>query len=386
MDGRIKPESVIGMGQKLIEIADGSSSEAAIQQLSAASGVEYAEPNYIYNMASTTPNDPSFSSLWGLHNTGLSGGTADIDMNAPEAWDITTGDSAVVVGVIDTGVDYTHSDLDDNAWINLAEIPGNGIDDDSNGYIDDVHGINAITGSGDPMEDHYHGTHVAGTIGAEGNNSVGVVGVNWNVQIAGCKFLDSGGSGSSSDAIDCLDYFVALKTAGVNLIATNNSWGGGGFSQSLKDAISAQEAAGILFIASAGNDGVDNDADPHYPSNYVNSNIISVAAIDDDGNLASFSEWGLNSVDVAAPGVSITSTFPGGSYGTISGTSMATPHVAGLAALIKANDPSADWMDIKNLILASGQPNPALEGLILSELKPDLSCIRHRLQAGLIFG
>ena len=203
-----------------------------------------------------------------MNNTGQSGGVADADIDAPEAWDISTGSHDVIIGVIDTGVDHTHPDLMANIWSNPGEIAGDGIDNDGNGFIDDMHGINAITSVGDPMDDQGHGSHVSGTIDAAGNNGIGVVGINHNVSIIGCKFLSASGSGSLFDALTCIDYFVDLKNNGINVRATNNSWGGGRFSQALSDAITSSEEANILFVAAAGNDAYDNDAQASYPSGY----------------------------------------------------------------------------------------------------------------------
>ena len=322
-----------------------------IRTLEEDSRVEYAELNYTLSIA-LEPDDPDYSLLWGLNNTGQSGGTADADIDAPEAWDITTGSADVIVGIIDTGVNYNHQDLIANMWTNPGEIPGDGKDNDNNGYIDDIHGINAITNSGDPMDDHYHGSHTAGTIGATGWNE-GVVGVNWRVSIAACKFLNAGGSGSTSGAIKCFNYFNQLRADGHNVLVTNNSWGGGPFSQSLKDAM----AGDILHTAAAGNGGSDgvgdnNDTSPHYPSNYDLPNIISVAATDRKDNYAGFSNFGQNSVDLAGPGVSIRSTVLANGYGTISGTSMATPHVAGGAALVWSAFPAMTALQVKAAILA----------------------------------
>ena len=199
--------------------------------------VRFAEPNYILH-SSEIPNDPRFSELYGLHNVGTPSGRPDADVDAPEAWDHTTGDSQVIVFVIDTGLDYSHPDLTGNLWANQAEATGApNVDDDGNGYVDDVHGINAITGSGDPADDMGHGTHVAGTIGAKGDNNIGVVGMAWAVRIGGCKFLDRAGYGTTDDAVQCFQYVNALKAAGHNVLVTNNSWGGAGFSQSLRDAM-----------------------------------------------------------------------------------------------------------------------------------------------------
>ena len=292
------------------------STEELIKKFKADPNVEYVEPNYLYH-PEMTPNDPMFDQLWGQNNTGqtINGttGTVDADIDAPEAWDKDTGSANVVIAVIDTGVDYLHEDLKDNMWVNPGEIPNNGIDDDNNGYVDDVHGINAINDSGDPMdvvaEDGGHGTHVAGTIAAVGNNGVGVVGVSWHTKIMACKFLGVGG-GTTSDAIKCLDYVVDQKNKGVNIVATNNSWGGGGSSDAMKDAIQASNDAGIVFVAAAGNDGSDNDSTPSYPASYDLPGIMAVAATDQDDNLASFSNYGATSVDLSAPGTNILSSTP----------------------------------------------------------------------------
>jgi subtilisin family serine protease len=319
----------------------------------------YAEPNYSLS-AFVTPNDPSFGDLWGLHNTGQSGGTVDADIDAPEAWDITTGSSNVVVAIIDTGIDYNHADLNANMFRNEADCNSNGVDDDGNGYKDDCYGFDTINNDGDPMDDNNHGTHVAGTIGAAGNNGVGVVGVNWNVKMIACKFLGAGGSGSTSNAVKCLDYLATMKDRGVNIIASNNSWGGGSFSQSLQDAIDGQRQRGMLFIASAGNSTKDHDFDAVYPASYYLPNIIAVASMTRSDALSSFSDLGQHTVHVGAPGSSILSTKPGNSYQTLSGTSMAAPHVTGVAALLKAQDSGRDWRTIRNLILAGGANTSAL--------------------------
>ncbi len=315
--------------------------------------VEYAEPNYIVK-TNIIPDDPKFNQLWGLHNTGQSGGIPDADIDASEAWDI-THDSTVIVGVIDTGVDYTHEDLSANIWSNPDETL-NGVDDDLNGFIDDIYGWNFVNETNDPFDDHYHGTHVSGMIGGVGNNGVGVVGVNWNVKIAALKFMNSSGSGSTADAIEAISYANMM-----GFPITNNSWGGGGFSQALFDAISAANDNGYLFIAAAGNSSVDTDFSPHYPSSYNLPNVISVAATDRNNNLSSFSNYGLNSVDLGAPGSDIYSTVPTG-YSTLSGTSMATPHVSGSAALLWEFDPSLTHLEVKDKIMNLAEPIDSLEG------------------------
>ncbi len=301
-------------------------------------GVIYAEKDYRINI-NQAPNDPSFDELWGLNNPNL----PESDVNALDAWSITTGSSDVVVGVIDSGVNYNHSDLAQNMWKNEAELNGTpGIDDDNNGYIDDIYGIDTENGDTDPMDDNGHGSHCSGTIGAQGDNNQGVVGVNWNVKIAGCKFLDMDGYGWISGATECVNYFNSLKESGVNMVATNNSWGGGSYNNSMYEAIENANALDIAFIAAAGNDGTNNDVTPHYPSNYDLSNVVSVAASDRYDNLASFnyggSNFGINTVDIVAPGKDILSTVLGNNYSSYSGTSMATPHVTGAIALLASVD------------------------------------------------
>jgi len=321
-------------------LAPNVSVDAAIVNYRKDPDVLYAEPNYIVR-TTNTPNDTRFGELWGLYNTGQSGGTPGADIHAPSAWDITTGSSSVVVAVIDTGVNYNHPDLSANMFRNSADCIPNGIDDDGNGRVDDCFGIDTANNDSDPLDDNMHGSHVAGTIGSIGNNEAGVVGINWNVSLMPCKFLDASGSGSTAGAIACLEYVRAMKDRGVNVIATNNSWGGGGFSQALFDAIQRHQEAGILFIAAAGNGnfqgiGLNNDQTPFYPCAYSLSNIICVAATSRSDDRAAFSNYGRRTVHIGAPGVEILSTALNSGYATLNGTSMATPHVTGTAALLKA--------------------------------------------------
>jgi subtilisin family serine protease len=327
-----------------------------------APGFQYLEPDYVVH-ALSTPNDPLYSQLYGLNNTGQTGGTFDADIDAPEAWDISTGSHSIVVGDIDTGLDYNHPDIAANVFTNPLEVPGDGVDNDGNGFVDDVHGWDFVNDDNDPYDDNSHGTHTAGTIGALGDNSVGVVGVNWNVQILPLKFLDAGGTGSTSDAVAALYYAIGLKNEGVNIKMTSNSWGGGGYSQALFDAIDASRQAGMLFIAAAGNASNNNDVNPFYPANYQVDNLISVAATDHNDHLASFSDYGATTVALAAPGVNVVSTVPGG-YSSFSGTSMATPHVAGVAALAWSVNPDATYAQVKQAILDGADPVPALNGLV----------------------
>jgi subtilisin family serine protease len=293
----------------------------AVKEYSKDPNVEYAEPNYLVYTELTVPDDPGFAELWGLHNTGQTGGTADADIDAPEAWDITTGSSTIVVAVIDTGVDYNHPELAANMWTNPGEIPGNGIDDDSNGYIDDEKGWDFITcekwsffgceifksEDNDPYDDSAvgHGTHCAGTIAASGDNGTGVAGVNWNLKIMPLRSLNIYGQGTISDEINSILY--AIDNGAVIM---SNSWGGTEYSEALKETVQAASDTGILFVAAAGNSSVDNDSDPHYPAGYEVQNIISVAATDHNDDLASFSNYGTSSVDLGAPGVDILSTLP----------------------------------------------------------------------------
>jgi hypothetical protein len=341
-----------------VHLASGVSVEEALAAYRARPDVLYAEPNYRIH-TDAIPNDSRFSELWGLDNTGQSSGTADADIDAPEAWNISTGSSNIVVGVIDSGVDYNHPDLAANIWTNPGEIAGNGIDDDGDGFVDDVHGYNFVANNGNPMDDLGHGTHVAGTIGAIGNNGTGVAGVNWHVQIMAIKFISAAGSGTDAAAIGAINYAAMMHSRGVNIKLTSNSWGGGSFSQALQDAIAATQKQGMLFIAAAGNSNVNTDTSPNYPSGYPLDNIISVAASDRNDARASFSNYGATTVDLTAPGVSVLSTTPNNTYSVYSGTSMATPHVAGVAALAWSIAPSATYQQIRDAIFAGVDPNNA---------------------------
>lgn len=311
--------------------------------------VEYAEPNYL-RYIDAVPSDPRFYQMWGLNNTGQTGGTQDADIDAPEAWDLTTGNPATVVAVIDTGMDRTHEDLAANLWANPGEISGNGIDDDGNGLIDDVNGWDFIRGDNNPDEEAVcggHGTHTAGTIGATGNNSAGVTGVNWQVKLMPLKIFGvSSGiycSASTTDIIQAIEYAAMMKVR-----VSNNSYGGGPYSQAEYEAIRASKS---IFVAAAGNNGKNNDTTFHYPSSYNLSNIISVAATDHKDLKAGFSNYGSNSVDLAAPGANILSTTPGNTYSSLSGTSMATPHVAGAVALLAGYDAGLTNNEVKWRIL-----------------------------------
>ncbi|HQT32157.1 MAG TPA: S8 family serine peptidase [Thiobacillus sp.] len=332
--------------------------DKAIQALSLNPRVEYAEPDYVQR-ALLTPNDTYFGLQWGLHNTGQSingiNGLPDADIDMPESWDITTGGAGCIVAVLDTGTQWVHADLDANIWSNTGEIAGNGIDDDGNGYVDDVRGWDFYSRDNNPDDADGHGTHTAGTIAAEGNNGTGVTGVAWNCKIMPLRFLGPNG-GSTADAISALNYAVAK---GVKV--SNNSWGGGGYSSALYNAIANTRGIGHVFVAAAGNDGINTDSSPSYPASYDLDNIISVAAMDNNDSLASFSNYGATTVDLGAPGVDIASTYPGG-YAWMSGTSMAAPQVAGVAALVYLMNPDFTYAQVVNRILSTTRPVGVLSG------------------------
>ena len=356
---------------ELVDLPKHISSKEAQKLYSQNPNVLYAEPDFQIRInpieSDAVKKETPYAQQWGLNNIGQKvgklTGTEDADINAPEAWKVTKGDREVVLGLIDTGIFYTHPDLVPNVWENPGEIASNGKDDDGDGFVDDIHGINAVNRTGDPLDDNGHGTHVSGIMGGSGSKGKGVFGVNQKVTIIGCKFLDAEGMGSMSDALVCMDYFAKLKTREknpVNVVAINASWGGGGSSQAMQDAIKALGDVGILFVAAAGNDAEDNDLVESYPANYKLPNIISVAATNNQDALAYFSNYGRRSVHVSAPGMDIMSTYLNNEYKIFSGTSMATPYVTGLIGLLKANDSSLDWKQLKNLVIAGGN---SLKGL-----------------------
>jgi subtilisin family serine protease len=342
---------------------------AAIAAYSSQSGVMYAEPDFISRIDSTVPNDTDFDLQWDWLNTGQIGGTPGDDVDATKAWDLSTGSNTVAVGLLDTGVQtqpHVHTDLAANIWNNTPECSGvPGVDDEGDGYIDDCHGIDTINHDSDPDDDFGHGTHTAGTIGAAGNNNLGVTGMNWHVTILPCKSHDITGNGTNDSLLECLQFMSDWKDRGLNIVTTSNSYGGCNeacdYSQSLYDAIKNQMQQGILFVASAGNDAANNDTTPKYPTNYFLPNVIGVAATTNTDAIASFSNYGVHTVSLGAPGQSVYSTSPDDFYAYLSGTSMSAPHVAGLAALLEANDPALDWRAIKNLILAGGEVVPSMQ-------------------------
>lgn len=341
-----------------LELSQGMSVEGALAVFQADTRVMTAEANYRL-MLNGIPNDPRFSSMYGLNNTGQTGGTIDADIDATEAWNIATGTRRTIVAVIDTGVDYNHQDLAANMWRNTSEIAGDGVDNDGNGYIDDIYGYDFANNDANPMDDNGHGTHVAGTIGAVGNNGIGTTGVNWNTRIMALKFLAADGSGSTSSAISALNYAVRMGAQ-----ISNNSWGGGGSSSLLSQAISNARNAGHIFVAAAGNSGLNNDTTPNYPSNYTFDNVVAVAATDSRDVLASFSNYGATTVDIAAPGVGILSTLPNNTYGTFSGTSMATPHVSGALSLIWDQNPTLTYQQVIAKLYSSVDKIAGLSGKV----------------------
>jgi subtilisin family serine protease len=351
----------LGAGIELV-VAPGLSAAAMRSWAAATAGVIGIEPDFAIT-PTALPNDPLLDAQWGLRNTGQSGGVRGGDIAAPAAWDVTTGSRDVVVAVIDSGFDYTHPDLAANVWRNPGEVPGDGLDNDRNGFVDDVHGWDFANGDADPMDDDGHGTHVAGTIGAVGDNGIGVTGVSWQVSIMGLKFLDAEGNGYMSDAIAAVSYATRMRREfGVNVVATNNSWGGSERSLALRDAIADGGAAGILFVTAAGNDGFNGDKRANYPANEDLDAVIAVTATDRSNRLADFATYGPIHVDLGAPGVAIRSTVPGGGYATYSGTSMAAPHVTGTIALVAAANPSASAAAIRGAILSTTTPLASLAG------------------------
>jgi len=313
--------------------------------------VEYIEENFIYKTMNA-PVDKDFSKQWGLNNDGKNSGSwwsrgiAGVDISALKAWEITKGSKDIKIAVIDTGVDYTHEDLKNNIMINTAEKNGlPGVDDDGNGYIDDIYGYDFANSDADPMDGHGHGTHCAGVIGAS-HNSIGIAGIMAHVEILPIKFLTDSGSGTLEGALLAIDY---ARMRGVNIMS--NSWGGGGRSQALFEAIERASNAGIIFTAAAGNESNNNDKNPSYPASYELDNIISVGAMDGKGKKAKFSNYGISSVHVFAPGVDIYSTVTKNKYDKMSGTSMACPHISGVAGLILSHEPNLSAKDVKERIM-----------------------------------
>lgn len=360
-------ESVEGL-IAIDDLDNADAAEVARQYADMSEVVEYAEPNFRIELdplrsveevqpldrtsaPEGAPDDPMFGEQWALNNDGSNGGKEKADIDALKAWLLTQGSEEVVVAVLDSGVDYTHPDLVTNMWFRPDNIPA--YYDDELGTVNDEHGFNSVENASDPMDDNGHGTHCAGIIGAEGNNATGIAGINWKVEIMPLKFIGRGGFGSTKNAIEAINYAVDRKKAGVNVRVINASWGSTLYSKALEDAIRAAGEQGILFVAAAGNNSTDNDRRPHYPSNYDLPNVISVAALDRSDSLASFSNFGANTVHIAAPGKDILSTWLNDAYREASGTSMATPQVAGVAALIVATNPKINVEALRKQLLSS---------------------------------
>jgi thermitase len=379
---RIEDEIETVKGLVAIDDLDNADAQKVADQYSAMSdAVLYAEPNFQIKLddpANTSapidsfsrendpagPNDPMFNDQWALSNLGQNGGKQNADISALKAWQKTTGSNKVVVAVLDSGVDYTHQDLVSNIWFRPDNIPQ--YTDSELGTFNDEHGFNLTDNVSDPMDDNGHGTHCAGIIGAEGNNDEGIAGINWNVQIMPLKFLGRGGFGTTKDAIEAINYAIDRKQKGVNIRVISASWGSTQYSKALEDTIRAAGEAGILFVAAAGNDGTSNDKRPHYPSNYDLPNVISVAATDKNDQLASFSNFGVKTVHIAAPGREILSTWLGDQYREASGTSMATPYVSGVAGLILAAEPDLTVAKLRERLLKSVDKIESLNGKIES--------------------
>ena len=317
----------------LLRLDEGANTEEAIRKIERHASVAHAEPNYLVRLAALPdaafPDDLRFPDMWHLDNVGQIDGEPGIDIDAPEAWSIATGAPDVLIAVIDTGVDFFHPDLRGNLWTNTHEIPGNGVDDDGNGYVDDIHGFDFVSDDGDPMDDVNHGTHVGGTIGAIGNNRQGVTGVLWEARMMAVKAFGTDGNSRVSDIIRAIEYATA-NGAGV----INASWGSDTESRAMREVIEEVTAQGIVFIAAAGN---DKTSDPFYPASFEDT--LSVGAIETFGKRATFSNYG-DSLDIAAPGQRILSTYPNNNYGTLNGTSMAAPQATATAALIRSRHSS----------------------------------------------
>ncbi len=355
---------------EVVALPAGRSVDGALAVYRADPSVAYAEPDYTLS-AADAPDDPLYQRdyQWGLHNVGKARGKPGADIHAPDAWSVAHDASGIVVAVIDSGLRYTHEDLAANVWTNPGEIPGNGIDDDGDGYVDDVHGINAVNHDGDPKDLSGHGTAVAGVLGGVGDNRKGITGVAWRVQILPCRFL-AGSTGHVSQALECIDFVLAK---GARVI--NASWGSPDFSQALYDAIAAARDQGVPVVAAAGNFGRDIDARPFYPASFDLDNIVAVAATTRQDTLAPFSDYGATSVDIAAPGVAIVSTYAttDTKYVVLSGTSLATPYVTGSMALLMTRFPADGYLSLIQRLYRAVDPLPALAGKCTTGGRLDLA-------------
>jgi thermitase len=380
LNDRVEDEIESVEGLAAIDDLDDRQAEQVAAEYASLPEVEYAEPNFRIELedprgveysrtfgqpgAAAGPNDPRFAEQWGLLNTGQRQGRAEADISALAAWDKTRGSKKVVVAVLDSGVDYTHPDLAGNMWHRPADVEM--YVDPQLGLMDDSEGFSAVEGERDPMDENGHGTHCAGIVGAEGDNGLGIVGVNWQVEIMPLKFMGRGGFGSTKDAIEAINYVIARKKDGVNVRVISASWGSQSRSRALEDVIRKAGEADILFVAAAGNDGADADRRPHYPSGYKLPNVLSVAALDRRDELASFSNYGAKGVHVAAPGKEILSTWLGGEYEEHSGTSMATPFVAGVAGLVLSVEPNLSVKELRDRLLNTVDKLDSLKGKVVS--------------------
>ncbi|HVF66985.1 MAG TPA: S8 family serine peptidase [Pyrinomonadaceae bacterium] len=378
LNDRVEDEIESVEGLTSIDDLDGERVEEIVNDYASLPEVEYAEPNFEIKVdplaadsirsrfvSSDTwngPNDPLLSEQWGLINTGQREGKSGADVSAGYAWERTHGSRKVVVAVLDSGVDYTHEDLSSNIWHRPADMEM--YFDKELGFVDDYNGFSAVDRLRDPMDENGHGTHCAGIVGAEGDNAKGVAGVNWQVEIMPLKFMGRGGFGTTKDAVEAINYVIERKAAGVNVRVISASWGSRQKSKALEDVIRKAGEADILFVAAAGNDGMDADKTPHYPSNYKLPNVIAVAALDRKDQLAGFSNYGATSVHIAAPGREILSTWLDGAYEEHSGTSMATPFVAGVAGLVLSVEPNLSVKELRERLLGTVDKTDALKGKV----------------------
>jgi thermitase len=380
LNDRVEDEIESVEGLAAIDDLDDAQAESVAAEYAALPEVEYAEPNFLIGdepleansisgrfaspLPPGGPNDPLLAEQWGLVNTGQRNGIAEADISALAAWDKTHGSRKVVVAVLDSGVDYTHPDLAGNMWHRPADLEM--YFDEQLGVVDDYDGFSAAAGEGDPMDENGHGTHCAGIVGAEGDNSLGIAGVNWQVEIMPLKFMNRSGFGSTKAAVEAINYVIARKADGVNVRVISASWGSPSRSRALEDVIRKAGESDILFVAAAGNDSADADRRPHFPSGYKLPNVLSVAALDRKDELASFSNYGAKGVHVAAPGKEILSTWLGGGYEEHSGTSMATPFVAGVAALVLSVEPNLSARELRERLISTVDRLDSLQGKVAS--------------------
>jgi subtilisin family serine protease/subtilisin-like proprotein convertase family protein len=337
-----------------VDLDAGTTVAQAVSLYDADPAVSYAQPDYLLT-SEQLPNDPYLNEQWAYHNVF----TPSATINAPAGWDTITGSGTTIVAVIDTGIDYTHPDLAANMWHNPGEIAGNGLDDDHNGYVDDVYGYNFVANNGNVMDDNGHGTHVAGIIGAVGNNGIGVTGVAWHIKLMALKFMDASGHGATSDALRALNYAVQMGA-----YISNNSWTSPASDPALEAGIRNAGAVGQIYVAAAGNAGLNIDINHTYPASYNSDNVVAVAALDSGNHLPGWSNWGPNTVAIAAPGSGIYSTLPGNRYGYMSGTSMAAPFVTGALALVHELHPDWNYRQVIAQVVDTADPLPSLTGKI----------------------